>query len=224
MIDRMIGSRAFYVLAALIIFCTGLPVFLFYDRERTNVALSLEVGNSIRHIERSIGYAGFIHNFKNHVLRPDNPLYSERAKASYQVATREIAVLQSILARIDITVDVSKLQTTLKNYYDAIDEISKAHLRGMSIAAIDRQFRVSDEDAATTLVALQTHINELLEERHQSTERLLWLSLLFFIVAAISLIASLANTWFQRQREQKREYIRQSPASREGIGTKQVAF
>ena len=173
------------------------------------MAISVELTHSFLNIERSIGYAGFIHDFKNHVLRPDEPIYAQRARASYQLATKAIAKLQSIINSADIQVDLSDLQKTLNRYSDAISGISNAHLRGESVIEIDRQFRVPDDTAATILLGLQAQIEKLLKERRQSTVKLGWLSLLFFVVVVISLIVSLANTWFEDQRHRRREFIRQ---------------
>lgn len=206
MISWLKGRLAIYLAACLLILFTGTATYQLFEHNRDDGVTSVELTRSFLNIERSIGYAGLIHHFKNHVLRPQSPLYSEQAKQSYQVAIKELANLQSIMNHADIQVEVSELQDTLKLYYDAIEQVSKAHLSGIAVTEIDRQFRVPDNRASIILVNLQKQIEHLLKDRRQSSVKLRWLSLMVFMGASISLIASLAHTWFELQRLKRREY------------------
>ena len=122
--------------------------------ESRNTALS--------ELHRAIGYGGFIHNFKNYVLRKDvsllNKLDEDLSKAFLVINTYASLNLNS-----QEKLSLQIIKTTFTRYQENIDVARFAIDRGDSIDGIDARVRVDDSPALTALGVMQ-------QENHRYNE------------------------------------------------------
>ena len=104
-------------------------------------------------LERAMGYAGFIHNFKNMVLRPDEPVYAARARADYAVAAQALDELDQLSTEAGLALNLEPVRLTLAEYRAKIDEIADLPPGSSSPAALDELVRVDDSAADAALRA-----------------------------------------------------------------------
>ena len=103
---------------------------------------------------RSMGYGGFIHAFKNYVLRGEaRYLEQVNARAGAAQAALDRIAYEAESAGIDNSI-VAVLQTTLTAYVERIPFVAAAWARGELPSAIDAQVKVSDAPALQAIEAL----------------------------------------------------------------------
>ena len=103
---------------------------------------------------RSMGYGGFIHAFKNYVLRGDvSYLEQLNAKADAAQAVLDRIAYEAEAAGIDEQI-ITDLQTTLTAYVERIPFVTAALARGDTAATIDAQVKVSDTAALQAIESL----------------------------------------------------------------------
>lgn len=112
----------------------------------------------LTNIERHIGYVGFIHHFKNYVIRGDADYYNQ-ALTSYQSAMRSIKTLKKLDDSTVATSNLSILERTLHTYREQLDH-AKQQGPLLAVEALDQLVKVDDSQAATALEALS---NEFIE-------------------------------------------------------------
>lgn len=117
------------------------------------------VSGSLNALQRHLGYGGFIHNFKNFILRHDQA-YLEHIETSASDAFAEIAVLQAILPSTEEKDLLKDVRVTIGNYLAKKDE-ALGLFDTLNARELDDLVRVDDEAA---LAALQT-LQKLNEER-----------------------------------------------------------
>ncbi|WP_207498733.1 hypothetical protein, partial [Tritonibacter horizontis] len=145
-------------------------LFRFSNSHAVNQAHLQEIARSFQVLENETGYGGFIHNFKNSILRPEEPTYAERALVNYQAASAELIALQGFAQEAGVELDVASLQSTLDLYRDALDLARAAHLGGASVQEVDRLVRISDDEAHLNLLELRRRVELLLNDRLRTSQ------------------------------------------------------
>lgn len=118
-------------------------------------------------LERAIGYGGFIHNFKNFVLRPDEDVYFEAALENYRVAELTIQKIDELAKRLQISTSLEPVVTTLRGYRAMLDDGRSARNEGLSIRLVDERIRISDATASSNIRQFQQEINLLLDSQYR---------------------------------------------------------
>lgn len=72
-------------------------------------------------VERSFGYIGFIHHFKNYVLRRDEVYYREATKAYWVTNDALLRLILSDLPERDVR-DLIQVQRTLNEYFRKLND------------------------------------------------------------------------------------------------------
>lgn len=110
--------------------------------------------SALSELHRAIGYGGFIHNFKNYVLRKDvsllNKLDQDLSKAFLVIRTYSSLSLNS-----QEKLSLQIIKATFMRYQENIDVARFAIDRGDSIDGIDARVRVDDRPALTALGVMQ---------------------------------------------------------------------
>ncbi|WP_292025631.1 response regulator [Maritimibacter sp. UBA3975] len=167
-----------------------------------------EVPATIAALERSIGYGGFIHNFKNHVLRTDEERYGVAARANYDEARGYISDLEAMAARQDIPLDTADLLATLDAYASKLDDVDRLYAAGATIGQIDAAVRLPDDDAIADLAALHQTLNTALNNELEAN-RLRITALASGLIAAFVIgIALVAGLILSAQRTKLRDAMR----------------
>ena len=130
----------------------------------------LDLALSQLKLERSIGYGGFIHNFKNAVLRPNEPRYLEAASRQYDELMLALDELDEILAKAEVAPKTDAIRSTFAVYGSKL-RILRAEGGVPSARELDLLVRVPDDAA---LIKLHAHLDELARrsknDYHRSTQ------------------------------------------------------
>lgn len=163
-------------------------------------------GGSIRRnslllqIRNSFGYGGFIHHFKNYILRGHDKdkakEYSEKFKQSkieMELAIRKFSQLPGLSEKDKTAInDIKKVK---QQYVENFELAQKMKAEGYSIEEIDKAVHISDTIAFSAFTQINQTTRELQKEevaRIGTLIRNTW-SLLILILLAIIIIMAAAN-------------------------------
>lgn len=107
-------------------------------------------------VERHFGYVGFIHQFKNFIIRADDNYYLD-AQRSYKSTKTAI---NSLMALVTNEQDLHQLQViddTIE-LYKAKLELAKSKQGQLSVKELDRLVKVNDAQAQAALIYLREEI------------------------------------------------------------------
>jgi len=146
----------------------------------------------ISEIRAGFGYGGFIHNFKNYVLR-STPKYFDRVKQGEETLLDQ---LDTFLKLAEISGEeqeaVNQLKKTLGEYSAAASRAKALIAQGSTGSEIDKVIKISDKPAIEALQSLQRIFLAQNEEHTQEFNdqiskamMTLWISLLVTIVLLV---------------------------------------
>lgn len=122
-------------------------------------------------LNASLGYGGLIHNFKNAVLRPTEPVYIYIARADAAKTLSQVAALAETLEAMDLAPQLEAVTDMASAYLQRLDQVEEMHAQGLSATQIDIAVRYNDMAAIdatnATLNAISARkkiLIELLEE------------------------------------------------------------
>ena len=110
--------------------------------------------NALAELHKHMGYNGFIHHFKNYVLRQDN---TNKTKAEIEMAL-SLDAIERLLDLKPTPSEVEALNTVkgvVENYRDRLADAELAFENGLPVAEVDRIVRVDDTRAAAALSSLR---------------------------------------------------------------------
>ncbi|WP_070963122.1 sensor domain-containing diguanylate cyclase [Vibrio sonorensis] len=128
-------------------------------------------GQSLTNIERSFGYVGFIHHFKNYVLRGDEKYY-QKANQAFDKVNEAIDTFQSIPVNQTFDAEIRVIRDTLNQYRENLDVI-KNNRTTLSIDELDRLVKVDDTQAELALISIQRQLLPPIEDISAHTENTL---------------------------------------------------
>lgn len=176
----------------------GVGTFSAYRYIQTNQA-SIEVSRLFMRLERTIGYNGFIHNFKNYVLRPDEVRYYEQAKNDLSNARETIVLLTKLSDDLGIANRLDDLTLTIETYGDKLEELARLGSQDMSSRIRDAQVRVSDAEAGAAIQDFEKRVQEILSARQSEY------SFFFLLICSawVALFCGIFAVLFQSNRREK---------------------
>lgn len=150
------------------------------------LARNTELLNQVVDFESEIGYGGFIHNFKNAILRPKELIYLVSAEANLANSFRILDTISRLSASAGAPVDLTPTRTTLEQYSTAL-QLLKEHVdTGKTSPELDRLVRIYDGDAIENLAQLVAAVRrDLLIRVEDLTEQIGHLSDWFSLVGAL---------------------------------------
>ncbi|MEQ8707588.1 MAG: response regulator [Rhodospirillales bacterium] len=113
---------------------------------------------------RHLGYGGFIHNFKNYVLRED-PGYMEAAQSDLSLASKAIDDLRQTLLKPEDQAALGILSNTLEEYQQNLIEVSEQISSGATTSQLDQIAKVNDSAAIS---AMRMLVNDIVTESRNS--------------------------------------------------------
>ena len=123
---------------------------------------ALQRQTQLTEIKSQFGYGGFIHNFKNHVLRGTGK-YADRFKQNKKRMDEAFAAY----GRLELTAEerkaLSDIQAVAAQYAKAIDTSVAMHQEGSDPTAIDKVVKINDSPAFKAFRVLEKHV-QILEE------------------------------------------------------------
>ena len=110
-----------------------------------------ELLNQVVDFESEIGYGGFIHNFKNAILRPTELLYLHSAEANLASSFRTLDNISRLSASAGAPIDLLPTRNTLEQYSTALQLLKELAGSGKTSPELDRLVRIYDGDAIENL-------------------------------------------------------------------------
>lgn len=97
-----------------------------------------------------LGYSGFIHNFKNYVLRGDAQYYDATLKnlQNLEVMFRNG---NDIYSEEPVASQINLIEKTVREYQLKLEQVRQYHNQNLPVAEIDSRVRVDDQAAADAL-------------------------------------------------------------------------
>ena len=151
-------------------------------------------------LESEIGYGGLIHNFKNAILRPEEPEYISDAAGNAQRALELIDSLEEIARKEGVGVSLPETRQMVLAYQSRLSEVEAAHASGRPIAAVDNLVRFDD----TLAIAEITEFQSMLVEDIRNSIEFIEMSLLLtgFLISMVALAGGffIFTLWQSEQR------------------------
>ncbi|MCG7491737.1 sensor domain-containing diguanylate cyclase [Vibrio sp. Of14-4] len=127
-----------------------------------------KVGHTLALIERNFGYLGFIHHFKNYVIRRESQ-YFDLAMESHRDIKLNMAKLRSLTSHPDLMENLSIVESTLDTYYDKMLQ-AREKGRALSVEDLDKWVKVDDDPALNALQSMRSTVIPEMEEILGTTE------------------------------------------------------
>ncbi|WP_137166735.1 ATP-binding protein [Salinimonas lutimaris] len=143
---------------------------------------------------QQLGYGGFIHNFKNLVLRKDIETYGVAAHRSLATVYQAIGQLKQ-LSQYDHNAIVT-IEHTVAEYNQKLNEVEKLIGEGKSSEFIDRQVKVDDAPALQALRQFSLSVKASLSERQETLSQSFLLALGVHIIS-IGIFVGLLMVYFR---------------------------
>jgi len=219
-------QRALIVIIVTISICVALGVYglslsnrvLYIDNQWTEYDQKASAAShSLAEIEGHFGYGGFIHNFKNYVLRKD-PALIVRVKNDLRDTLQAINTYPLDNAHEDVKLAVNVIRSVVKEYSDKFELAQKLIAENKPSGFIDQQVRVDDRAAIKAFRFLNQHILQHSREQKLETtvavDETLWvLSLGILLFPGILLVGGIIIMFIRydvranKQLESSREYL-----------------
>ena len=126
----------------------------------------------ISQIRASLGYAGFIHHYKNYVIRRDAN-YLVQAKQSMTDTQRLLRQYLELPIHQEEMHALNGLATIMGNYKRKLQDFNHAQATRLSVSKLDERIHVDDRSAAEALATLNRHLENNYHKVKQQTDSLL---------------------------------------------------
>lgn len=126
-------------------------------QESWDGSATIKVVNAIElaELERNFGYVGFIHYFKNYIIRRD-PAYFDVAERRYVKSKASLAQLQNTLNDSNSNQHINIILETLELYYQKL--LYARDNQHLDIAELDEMVKVDDSHAQMALETLRLEV------------------------------------------------------------------
>lgn len=158
-------------------------------------------------IELAVGYSGFIHNFKNLILRPDEPHYYMEAVQNYLALDTQLNRLSEIAAAQDVEIDLSNFRDTMATYRRNLDVVRAGQAAGLGPEEVDASVRIPDWAASVDMRHLQRELSAILGARETALQHGLMGALGGLI---LSMTAAAVSAFYARHVHARLDHARQS--------------
>lgn len=155
---HLIYVASLLVIAALAITALNHTMQRQQEEISRQLRASLDSQARISTLIHQLGYTGFIHNFKNYVLRGEEPYYQATLENLKQLST----IFKSTQARSDnpsIDAQVKLIEQVVHKYELKLEQARMLHNQGASVEEIDQLIRVDDMAASAALRDLITQFH-----------------------------------------------------------------
>jgi len=142
-------------------------------------------------IKTQFGYGGFIHNFKNHVLRGTKK-YSDRFRENKERMDNAFAAYSALELSAKEKVALTAARTIANKYNEAINVSISMHLNGKSSMEIDKTVKINDSPAFEAFEILGKEVETLDEAAGKSLNETIARLRVLMIIAGLAMAAFFA--------------------------------
>ncbi len=121
-------------------------------------------------IRALLGYNGFIHHYKNYILRKDNNRFLKANEMLYEALNMiELYRLHSLIPREQSS--LQDLERVIASYRNALIEARKQFEEGADAVQIDNSVRIDDEPALQALEFIDRTISNVIEQPEEAARQ-----------------------------------------------------
>ena len=166
---------------------------------------------------QKLGYGGFIHHFKNLVLRKNTELYLPKIK-------NELAAIKDLLSKLSAIEEydqtaLTDVTKTVSEYEAKLDIAIKMIAEGATSEQIDLLVKVDDAAALKALSEFETHISTILKDKGLAINNNFQLAYVVHILTII-LLASILLVYFRKLSNSYKQQIELTERALEGTRIK----
>ncbi len=138
-------------------------------------------------IKTQFGYGGFIHNFKNHVLRGTRK-YADRFRGNEEQMNQAFAAYE----KLDLSGDERSALSTIKNvaaqYARAINTSVAMHGNGDDPVTIDKAVKIDDSPAFAAFKVLESHVKKIEQSTSAALNKTIHSIFILIMVAGAAML------------------------------------
>ncbi len=149
-------------------------------------ALSRQV--QLAEIKSQFGYGGFIHNFKNHVLRGTGK-YADRFRKNKEHMDKAFATYSALELSAKEKDALATARTIADKYNEAINVSISMHQNGKSSIEIDKSVKIDDSPAFQAFEVLGKEVGNLEEAAEKSINETINKLQILMIIAGLAMAA-----------------------------------
>jgi len=166
---------------------------------------------------QKLGYGGFIHHFKNLVLRKNTELYLPKIK-------NELATIKDLLSKLSAIEEydqtaLTDVTKTVSEYEAKLDIAINMIAEGATSEQIDLVAKVDDAAALKALSEFETHISTILKDKGLAINNNFQLAYIVHILTII-LLASILLVYFRKLSNSYKQQIELTERALEGTRIK----
>ena len=124
------------------------------------VKQEIAISESLAILNRNIGYGGFIHNFKNLVLRRDLNRYQKVIERNIFEIKYQLGIVNGLISSKEELTALEQFKLTFNEYEEVYEVVKMMVANKNSSAEIDAAVRVSDTKALAALAVLESSIKK----------------------------------------------------------------
>lgn len=211
-------AGVFVVLLSLIFGVSGLSRFAEADAAwESHNARATAIADAQAQLNHHIGYGGFIHNFKNLVLRRDLPRYQQAIEANIAGFRAVLDQLDTLFKVEDDRAAIALMRATFEEYAANYAKVHPLLAAGASSDEVDAVVKVDDGPALKAMAQLSARVAVRAREAEQQAQRAYadalhyaWSGGLLVLVAIIA--ATVAMILFLRRIVAANDIIRKTQA------------
>lgn len=143
---------------------------------------------SLMEMKSQFGYGGFIHNFKNYVIR-GNQKYVARFEENRKKLTQAIEDFKALQIDKDEEKAIADIESVAQQYVDNIKEVTRLLAEGKTVTEIDAGVKVNDAPAFAAFTAIEERFQALQEMETRSMGSTLKVSRIFIAASVVVVIA-----------------------------------
>ena len=130
------------------------------EKIRNKLQIIPEKQKILSQIKSIIGYGGFIHHFKNYVLRGKEK-YKIKAEKEYKKLLELIAEYKKLGVTPEENSELNTIKKTFEKYYNGLEKVQEAVNKNISIKKLDKIVKVNDNPAIQAFKTLTSNMVKL---------------------------------------------------------------
>lgn len=185
----------FYLTTAITVIGIVLFGFLSYQKFQevettwlSSSQYSTDAHNALTRFNNASGYGGFIHNFKNLVLRRDLKTYEPRIEQNISQINDSLSLLDDLFKKPDEKEAIQNIKNTFSVYFNKYETIKQKLKKGGYSGDLDVIGRVSDVTALQAKQYLISHIKKNTLEATQKAQSVQVEAFQFLMVSGVIML------------------------------------